>query len=460
MAYKNFELTPKKTEKIETKYRKIVTEIPVEESLPLLKDLRKYEPISMSGQPLIIWDNASNFTVTDPYGNKWIDFSSGVLVANAGHLPPEMKSGLISQIESGMIHSYCFPNEPRAKLVKKLVEIAPKGMDKVFLLTPGAEATENAIKLAKTWGRHIGGDDKDIIVTFEGSFHGRTMGAQLAGGIKPLKEWIGKLDPTFVQVPFPDGYFFTDTDFSVFTDTLKKLGVDGKRVAGVMIEAYQGGIAGFYPDDYVKSLREWCDKNGALLIDDEVQAGFGRSGKLFSIEHYGVVPDIICVGKGMGGGLPISAVIGNSKFMDLYGPGEMTSTHSGNPLTCTASLVSIEILERKNLVENSRKLGEILDSELKKIMEKHPDRIGAINGKGLLKAIMFTERVTENGKKKPDHTLAFSVVEKCIQKGVMLYAPLGPGGGTVKMNPPLMIEGDALLEGLSVFAEAIQESTQ
>ncbi|MBN1572174.1 MAG: aspartate aminotransferase family protein [Deltaproteobacteria bacterium] len=454
MAYKNFKLLPKKTEKIETKYRRIATEIPVPESIPLLKDLRKYEPLSMSGQPLVVWDNASGFIVSDPYGNRWIDFSSGVLVTNSGHLPPELKRGLISQIESGMIHSYCFPNEPRARLVKKLVEIAPEGMEKVFLLTTGAEATENAVKLAKTWGRKIGGDEKNVIVTFEGAFHGRTMGSQLAGGIPSLKEWIGTLDPTFVQVPFPDGYFNPETDFSAFTDTLKKKGVEGSKVAGVMVESYQGGIAGFYPEAYMKSLREWCTQNGALLIDDEVQAGFGRSGRLFSIEHYGVVPDIICLGKGMGGGLPISAVMGNSKFMDIYGPGEMTSTHSGNPLTCTSSLVSIDLIEKKGLVENSRRMGDILHGELKKIKDKHPDFIGAVNGKGLLAAVLFSEK----GVKTPNHDLAFSVVEKCIQKGLMLYAPLGPGGGTVKMNPPLIIEEEALMEGISAFSEAVEES--
>jgi 4-aminobutyrate aminotransferase-like enzyme len=454
MAYKNFELVPKKTEKIETKYRRIATEIPVPESLPLLKDLRKYEPLSMSGQPLVVWDNASGYIVSDPYGNRWIDFSSGVLVTNSGHLPPELKSSLISQIESGMIHSYCFPNEPRARLVKKLVEIAPKGMDKVFLLTTGAEATENAVKLAKTWGIKTGGREKNVIVTFEGSFHGRTMGSQLSGGIPSLKEWIGALDPTFVQVPFPDGHFNENTDFSLFVDTLKEKGVDGKRVAGVMIESYQGGIAGFYPEAYMKSLREWCTENGALLIDDEVQAGFGRSGRLFSIEHYGVTPDIICLGKGMGGGLPISAVMGNSKFMDLYGPGEMTSTHSGNPLTCTSSLVSIGLIEDKGLVENSRKMGEILHGELKKIQGRHPDLIGTVNGRGLLAAVLFSEK----GTKTPNHDLAFSVVEKCIQKGLMLYSPLGPGGGTVKMNPPLIIEEEALMEGLSALSEAVEES--
>ena len=454
MAYKNFELEVKKTERIQTKYRTIVTDIPAPESLPILEELRKYEPLSMSGQPLVVWDRAEGYSIYDKYGNRWLDFSSGVLVANCGHLMPKMKEALLDQINSGMIHSYCFPNEPRTKLVKKLTEVAPKNMDKAFLLTTGAEATENAIKLAKTWGVKIGGEEKNVIVTFTGSFHGRTLGSQLAGGIPALKEWIGELDPTFVQVQFPDGYRFENTSFSVFEETLKEKKIAPDRVCAVMVESYQGGIAGFYPEQYMKELRAWCTKHGALLIDDEVQAGFGRTGKFFAIEHYGIEPDIICCGKGMSGGLPISAVIGNSKFMNIYGPGEMTSTHSGNPLTSRASLASIEMIESEKLVENSRKMGEIFHRELGKIQKEHAEVIGRVQGRGLLAAML----IVKAGTKEPNHDLAFAIVEKCIQKGLMLYAPLGPGGGTVKMNPPLIITEEPLLEGISALAEAVAEA--
>lgn len=454
MAYMQFGMTPKMTERIHTKFRIIATDIPVPESIELLTDLRKYEPVSMGGQPPVVWENAEEFTVKDPYGNKWIDFSSGVLVANCGHLPVEMKEALIDQINSGLIFSYCFPNKPRAALVKKLVEIAPVGLDKVFLVTTGAEATENAIKLAKTWGRHSAGPEKNVIVTFNNAFHGRTMGSQLAGGIPALKDWIGELDKTFVNVPFPDGYRFEDTGFDVFLNTLKEKGITRKRVCAVMIESYQGGIAGFYPVEYIQKLRQWCDDAGALFIDDEVQAGFGRTGKLFTIEHYGVNPDIICCGKGLSGGLPIAAVIGKSKFMDLYGPGEMTSTHSGHPLSCRAALTSIGIIEKKNLVANSAKMGEILHARLSDFQKQHSDIIGRVNGKGLLAALLIVEKGTKN----PDHLLAFTIVEKCVQKGVMLYAPLGPGGGTIKINPPLVITEEALLEGLDAFTEAFKEA--
>jgi len=456
MAYLTFDTVPKEVKKVKTKYREIKTAIPNPQSVPVLEMLQKYEPKSMGGQPPIVWHKAENFSVWDEYGNKWIDFSSGVLVANCGHLRKEMKDELIAQIEQGLIHNYCFPNVPRAKLAEKMVALAPEGMDKCFLLTTGAEATENAIKLARTYGRKIGGDKKIGIVGFSNSFHGRTLASQMAGGIPSLKEWIVNLDKDFYRAPFPDGYLNEDVSFETFEAALKEQGVTPDMVAGVITESYQGGIAGFADVEYMQKLRKWCTDNKVLLIDDEVQAGFGRSGKLFSIEHYDIVPDIICCGKGMSGGLPISAVLGNSEFMDIYGPGEMTSTHSGNPLVCRAALKSLELIVGEDLPGRSAKMGEIFHRELNKIKDANSDVIGAVNGKGLLAGILFTKANT----KEPDGALAMKVVEKCVQKGLMVYSPLGPGGGTVKINPPLVIAEEALIEGLSVFQEAVEEAVK
>jgi 4-aminobutyrate aminotransferase-like enzyme len=204
----------------------------------------------------------------------------------------------------------------------------------------------------------------------------------------------------------------------------------------------------------MKKLRRWCTENKVLLIDDEVQAAFGRTGRMFAIEHYGIEPDIICCGKGISSGLPLSAVLGRSEFMDLYGPGEMTSTHSGNPLICRAALKSIELIINEDLPGRSAKLGEIFHRELNKIKDAYSDVIGAVKGKGLLAGILFRKA----GTKEPNGELAFKVVEKCFQKALMVYAPLGPGGGTVKFNPPLIIAEDAMLEGVSVFQEAVEEA--
>jgi acetylornithine/succinyldiaminopimelate/putrescine aminotransferase len=175
----------------------------------------------MSGQPLVVWDRAEGVNVYDKWGNMWLDFSSGVLVTNAGHCAPEVKNGIIKQAEKGLIHNYCFPSEIRATLAEKLVSIAPPELNKVFILTTGAEATENVIKLARTYSQERFGKEKICIVSFEKSFHGRTLGAQMIGGIPALKEWIVNFDKDMVQVPFPDGFRTKDTSFNLFVKSLE-----------------------------------------------------------------------------------------------------------------------------------------------------------------------------------------------------------------------------------------------
>ena len=173
----------RKVPPVSTPYRRIVTDIPVPESIPVLKRLLDHEPRSMGGQPPVVWDRAEGIQVYDRWGNMWLDWSSGVLVTNAGHCHPKIRQAILDQVNHGLIHNYCFPSEVRAAAVEALARVAPQGLEKVFLLTTGAEACECAIKLARTWGRHIGGDKKIGIVTFQNAFHGRTLGAQMAGGI-------------------------------------------------------------------------------------------------------------------------------------------------------------------------------------------------------------------------------------------------------------------------------------
>lgn len=436
---------------IETKYRRIVTPIPVPESKPYLADLEKYEPKSMGGQPPVIWDRAEGFQVWDAYGNKWIDFSSGVLVTNAGHGPKAMRDALQAQIESGLIHSYCFPNKPRIELVKKLATLAPEPLNKVFLLTTGSESTECAIKLARTYGKRTRDSSKITIVGFVNDFHGRTLGAQMAGGFAAQKDWIVNLDRDMVHVPYPDGFRVTDTSFDLFLSSLKQQGVDGKQVAGVIVETYPGANAAFMPVEYAQRLRGWCDEHDILLIFDEVQAAFGRCGRWFGFEHYGVRADLICCGKGISSGLPLSAVIGREDVMDLYGPGEMSSTHSGNPLCCAGALSSIAIIEKEKLVENAARLEKPLLERSREIMTVSEEHIGSINGKGLVAAL----QVVKPGTTEPDKELSTRIVWRCVEKGLLLFAPVGVGGGTIKINPPLCITEEALLEGLGVVQECV-----
>ncbi len=463
---KSFEMTPRKVEKVETKNRKIVTEIPVADSMKIVEELRKYEPRSMSGQPLVIWDKAEGFNVYDKYGNKWIDFSSGVVVTNAGHCNPEVKKAILEQVEHGLLTNYCFPTEIRAKLVKKLSEICPEPLKKVFLLTTGAETTECAIKLSRTYGLKVGGEKKNVIVTFEDDFHGRTLGALLAGGSPNAKKWVINKDPDMIQVPYPNAYKYSWADekdpnysdekfFGKFLESLESQNVKPENIAGIMPESFQGGWVQLMPAGFVKKLREFCTKYDIVLIFDEVQSGFCRSGKLFAFQHYGVTPDLVCCGKGISSSLPLSAVIGRPDIMDLYGPNEMTSTHTGNPVSVAASLANVNFMVDNKLDEVATEIGKKVKPYLEGLMKKYPDVIGCVNGCGAAWGMIFVNK----GTKDVNPDLAHDVVRISIEKGVLFFAPVG-AGATVKVCPPIIITDEALMEGLDVFAEAIAEAVE
>ncbi len=445
--------TPVEVPQIETKYRKIKTALPVPESLEIIEKLEKYEPNSMSGQPPIIWDKAEGFQVYDKWGNKWLDWSSGVLITNVGHSHPRIIAALKKEIDSKLLTSYVFYHEKRAELVELLQKDAPEGLDKVFLLSTGSEATENAIKLARTYGISKGGKEKHVIVSFNNAFHGRTLGAQLAGGIPALKEWIVNLDPGFVNVPFPDGFFQEDVSFDVFIDSLKEQGIEPKNVAGVITESYQGAGPFFMPKEYAQKLEAFCRENDALLIMDEVQAGFGRSGKWFTFEHYEIKPDLIACGKGISSSLPISAVIGRSDVMNMYPPGSMTSTHSASPLPVVAAIENIKVLKEEKMTENAAELGKLLKERLLEIQKKHSDRIGFVTSEGLVAGLQIVKPNTKEGDKET----AYKINEGCFRKGLLMFAPVGIGGMCIKIAPPLMITEDALIEGLNVLEEVCDE---
>ena len=400
-------------------------------------------------QPPVLWDKAKDFQVYDGFGNIWLDWTSGVLVANVGHANPKVKQAIVDAVQKDLLHTFAFPNASREALVGKLIEKAPRPLDKVYLFTTGSETTECAIKLARTYGQTLN-REKIAIITFENAFHGRTLGAQMAGGIPSLKRWIREPAPGFYQVPFADGFRTPHYSFSDFLGSLHALGLDPSRVAGVMLETYQGGGASFAPVEFIQSLREWCDSHQIQLIFDEVQAGFGRTGRYFAFEHYGVFPDLICCGKGMSGSLPISAVIGKSLVMDLQEPGEMTSTHAGNPVCCAAAVASLEVIDDENLVKKAEILGEFLHENLGKLKLDH-EIIGAVHGKGLVAGLHIIEPQTG----KPDNEKAAELVYQCFIRGLLLFAPLGFGGATIKICPPLTISEEALKEGLEVLDQAI-----
>lgn len=204
----------------------------------------------------------------------------------------------------------------------------------------------------------------------------------------------------------------------------------------------------------MQKLRAWCDENDIVLISDEVQACFGRTGRLFGYEHYGMVPDLLCCGKGISSGLPLSAVIGKSSIIDLYGPGEMTSTHTGNPICCAAAVANLQYLVDSDLVENAAAMGEVLHAGLDELKAKYSEVVGAHHGKGLVAGL----HMVKPGTKEPDGDLAFEIINSCFRKGLLFFSPVGFGGATVKIAPPLVITEDAVAEGLDVLDEAIAES--
>jgi 4-aminobutyrate aminotransferase / (S)-3-amino-2-methylpropionate transaminase / 5-aminovalerate transaminase len=455
VASREYPLEPVEVPPVETAHRRICTPIPVPESVEVLRALRAAEPRSMGGQAPVIWERGEGSQILDPYGNRWLDFSAGVLVTAAGHGHPRVSAAIEACLRSGVHHAYSFPTGVRARLAAKLRDLAPHPLEKVFLLTTGSEATECCIKLARTHGVRAGGARKRVFVTFDNAFHGRTMGAQLAGGSPSLKDWIGGANQGFVQVPFPDGFRQADTSFAVFETRLAEQGVEPRDVCGVMAETYQGCNACLMPAAYARALRAWCDSHGALMILDEVQAGFGRTGRWFGFEHCGVVPDLAAFGKGISGGMPLSSVIGRADVMDLYGPGEMTSTHSANPLCCAAALANIEVIEQERLVDNAARLEPLLLDGARRAQKASQGRIGRVDGAGLVAALQFTHP----GTTRPDPDTAFDAYRRAIESGVMLFSPVGVGGCCIKVNPPLVITEEALREGLDVIVECVLEAT-
>ena len=303
----------------------------------------------------------------------------------------------------------------------------------------------------------------DVVVSFSGAFHGRTMGAQLAGGNPSQKEWIGAGDFGFRQLPFPfcracphGRKTYQDCGAQCFERSMNKLAESGtgpERIAGFLLESYQGWGALFYPDDYVKALRDWADKHGALVAFDEVQSGYGRTGKFLAYEHYGVEADLVCVGKGMTGSLPMSAVLGRASIMDIPEAGGMSSTHTGNPLCCAAAIAVLEIMKDEDLVAESARKGRLLGQLLNDLGADFPEEIGFVTGRGLLYALHMMHPAGALAATE----LADRVTEGAFHRGLLT---VHTGRETIKIGPPLCIPDEALREGVEVLREAVSDSVQ
>ena len=442
----------KKNFYIKTKNRFINTSIPSPGTKSLFKSLSKVESRSMHGQMPIAWDKAKNFNIFDIAGNKFIDFTSTIFVANIGHSNSTLVKYIKLALKKNLLHSYAYINKVREKYLKKLILFAGKNFQKAFLMSAGTEATEAALKLMRMHGQKQG-KRKLGIICFEGNWHGRTMGAQMMSGNIKQKEWIGYQDPNIYHLPFPYPWILKNTNPEKFLiNSLKKLSKKinlKKDICGVMIETFQGWGAVYYPKKYIKLLYKICKKNNILLAFDEMQSGFARTGYKFGYEYYGVKPDLICCGKGMGGGIPISGVIGKRAVMDLPEVGNMSSTHSANPLACYAGLAVLEEINKKNLLQSTKYKEKILFKRLNEIKDKFPKEILYVQGKGLIAALIFDLNSTNNIKK-----ILKSIVEKCLRQGLLVVYT---GRESIKIGPPLTITKSALIEGINVLDKAITE---
>ena len=453
MAGLSFSHKPIKVDKISTKYRTIETLIPVPESIPLLKKMYSLEAQAMHGQYPMIWDTANDFQVFDEWGNIWLDFTSTIFVANAGHGNKRIIKGLQSLLEKPLLHTYTYASIERINYLDYLISNTPKYFEKAFLLSAGTEATEVALKLMRMHGQK-NKKRRSGIICFNGAYHGRTMGAQIMTGNKAAKQWVGFKDPNIHHIDFPYPWEVKNPK-EFFNISIKKLldneDLDAsKDLSGFMLETFQGWGAIFYPKEFVQELMIFAKKNNMLVAFDEMQAGFGRTGKLFGYEYYEIEPDILCCGKGASSGLPLAIVLGSKDIMDLPSIGSMSSTHSANPLVCVAGHENLKAMLDDGLIENASKLGDLFHTKLKAIKNKYPDFIKFIFGKGLVAAIIFMDNNNNALAQMCD-----IVCEKAFQRGLLV---VHTGRESIKLAPPLSITEDALLEGLEVLEDCIRES--
>lgn len=430
-----------------SRWRKIVTPIPAPQSLPLLADLQRHEARSMQGMPPVLWHEAEGFLVRDPYGNQWIDLTSGIVVANVGHSHPKIVEAITRQAQGKMLFSYSFFNDPRRKLVAELAGLSPIPDSKCILYSSGTEATECALTLMWRQGR-LKSPDKTGIIGFTQGYHGRTLGASLAGGAPGANEWLSRSKLGIHLFPYP--YGDSAKSFEACVAEFTAAGGSPDKIAGIIVEPMQGWTASLMPRDFVQAMFAWAKAHDILIAFDEVQVGCGRTGKFFACQHLGVAPDLICLGKGLASSLPISAVLGRRSILDLAEPGEMSSTQSGNPVCAAAALACLQVLREERLVEHAEHMGQVLKDALENLRMQFPTRVQSITGAGLI----FAVHLKRPADGRPDVELADATANAAVRRGVLMFVTRR---GYLKIVPPLCIEAEALIEAVSVIREAMAE---
>jgi 4-aminobutyrate aminotransferase / (S)-3-amino-2-methylpropionate transaminase / 5-aminovalerate transaminase len=397
---------------------------------------------------------AENAELWDVEGKRYIDFASGIAVLNTGHLHPRVKAAAAAHLEK-FTHT-CFQINPYpeyVELAERLNTLAPGPTPKkTMFFNSGAEAVENAIKIARAHTR------RNAVIAFTGGFHGRTMMAMaLTGKVVPYKAGFGTLPGEVYHLPFPIAYHGVSAAQSLAAlDALLHADLDPSQIAALIIEPVQGE-GGFYiaPPEFLRALRELCDQHGIVLIIDEVQSGFARTGKLFAIEHAGIEPDLMTVAKSMGGGFPISGVIGKAEIMDAPLPGGLGGTYAGSPISCAAALAVLDVIADEQLCARANHVGALLRSLLQE-MQADPRLqpvIGEIRGVG---AMLAMELVEHGDAGTPNPALTKSLVQACATRGLVVLA-CGVRSNVIRFLMPLTIADELLAEGAGILRETLLE---
>jgi 4-aminobutyrate aminotransferase / (S)-3-amino-2-methylpropionate transaminase / 5-aminovalerate transaminase len=398
-------------------------------------------------------ERARNAELWDVEGRRYIDFGSGIAVLNTGHLHPRVQAAVAKQLDA-FSHTCLMitPYESAVELAEKLNKLAPGPTPKkTIFVTTGAEAVENTIKIARAHTGRAG------VIAFGGGFHGRTyMAMALTGKVLPYKFGFGPFPGEIYHAPFPISYHGVSVQQSL--DALEhvfKYDIEPARVAAIIVEPVMGE-GGFYiaPPVFLQALRRLCDQHGIVLVIDEIQTGFARTGRMFAIEHSGIEPDLMTMAKSLAGGFPLAAVVGKAHIMDAPGPGGLGGTYAGSPIACAAALAVLDVIRQEDLCERAGQIGSLMTSTLRAAQQNLP-AIGEVRALG---AMVAMELVRNGDPHRPDAELTKALVQLAASKGLVLLS-CGLYGNVIRFLPPLTASDEIVREGLGIVLEALQELT-
>ncbi|SIT47739.1 4-aminobutyrate aminotransferase, PLP-dependent [Paraburkholderia ribeironis] len=396
-------------------------------------------------------ERAENAELWDIEGRRFIDFAAGIAVCNTGHRHPKIVAAIRDQLDHFTHTAYqIVPYASYVELAEKINQRAPGDHPKkTAFFTTGAEAVENAIKIARAATGRPG------VIAFTGAFHGRTlMGMALTGKVAPYKSGFGPFPSDVFHAPFPNPlHGVTTADSLKAIEFLFKADIDPKRVAAIIFEPVQGE-GGFYPApaEFVRALRKLCNEHGILLIADEVQTGFARTGKLFAMQHYDVVPDLMTMAKSLAGGMPLSGVVGRADVMDAAAPGGLGGTYAGNPLALAAAHAVLDIIDEERLCERANVLGERVKAKLAALQREVP-QIADVRGPGAMVAVEFCKP----GGTEPDAEFTKRVQARALERGLLLLV-CGVYSNVVRFLFPLTIQDTVFDEALAILEDVLKES--